>query len=105
MDIKAYVLQKAMEAKAGARAIAKASSEQKNNALVKMAEAIQKKEKELQRENKKDLAAAKKKGLTKAMIDRLTLTSERIKEMSQGLIDIASLPDPVGEILISGTIQ
>ncbi|UCE72689.1 MAG: glutamate-5-semialdehyde dehydrogenase [Nitrospiraceae bacterium] len=99
MDIKAYVLQKAMEAKAGARAIAKASSEQKNNALVKMAEAIQKKAKELQRENKKDLAAAKKKGLTKAMIDRLTLTSERIKEMSQGLIDIASLPDPVGEIL------
>jgi len=98
MDLTAYVLKKATEAKEGARAIARASSEQKNNALIKMAEAIKKKARELQRENKKDLVAAKKKGLTKAMIDRLTLTAQRIEEMSQGLIDIANLPDPVGEI-------
>ena len=64
-----------------------------------MAEAISKKTKELQRENKKDLAAAKKKGLTKAMIDRLTLTPQGIEEMSQGLMDIANLPDPVGQSL------
>ncbi len=98
MDLTAYVLKKATEAKEGARAIARASSEQKNNALIKMAEALKKKARELQRENKKDLVAAKKKGLTKAMIDRLTLTVQRIDEMSQGLIDIANLPDPVGEI-------
>jgi len=98
MDITAYVLKKATEAKEGSRAIARASSEQKNNTLIKMAEALKKKAKELQRENKKDLVAAKKKGLTKAMIDRLTLTAQGIEEMSQGLIDIANLPDPVGEI-------
>jgi len=98
MDFKSYVLKKAVEAKEGARAIARASSEQKNSALVKMAEALKKKAGELQRENKKDLVEAKKKGLTKAMIDRLTLTVQRIDEMSQGLIDIAGLPDPVGEI-------
>ena len=98
MDLGAYVLKKANEAKEGARAVAKASSEQKNNALIKMAEAIRKKSKELQKENKKDLAAAKKKGLTGAMINRLTLTSKGIDEMAQGLVEIAALPDPVGEV-------
>ncbi len=98
MDFKSYVLKKAHEAREGARAIAKASSEQKNNALIKMAGALKKKSKELQKENKKDLAAAKKKGLTSAMIDRLTLTAKGIDEMAQGLIEIAALPDPVGEI-------
>jgi glutamate-5-semialdehyde dehydrogenase len=98
MDLRSYVLEKAREAKDGARAIAKASSGQKNNTLIKMAEAIKKKTKELQEENKKDLAAAKKKGLTKAMIDRLTLTPKGIDEMAQGLVEIAALPDPVGEI-------
>jgi glutamate-5-semialdehyde dehydrogenase len=98
MDINSYVLKKAREAKEGARAIARASSEQKNNALLKMADAIKKKRMELQRENKKDLLAAKNKGLTRAMIDRLTLTRQRIDEMAQGLKEIAALPDPVGEI-------
>ena len=98
MNIKSFVLKKAMEAKEGARAIAKASSGQKNDALIKMAEAIKKKTAGLQRENKKDLAAAKKKRLSKAMIDRLTLTAKRIDEMAQGLVEIAALPDPVGEI-------
>ncbi|MDH4027221.1 MAG: glutamate-5-semialdehyde dehydrogenase [Nitrospirota bacterium] len=98
MDMRAYVLKKAQEAKEGARAVAKASSEQKNNALIKMAGAIRKKAKELQAENNKDLAEAKKKGLSGAMLDRLTLTEKRIDEMAQGLIEIAALPDPVGEI-------
>jgi glutamate-5-semialdehyde dehydrogenase len=99
MDIKSYVIKKAEDAKAGARAIAKASSDQKNTVLVKMAGALRKNANKLQKENKMDLAAAKKKGLTKAMLDRLTLTAGRIDEMAQGLIDIAQLPDPVGEIL------
>lgn len=99
MDIKAYVLKKALEAKDGARAIAKASSDEKDKALIKMAETILKKSKELKAANKKDVAAAKKRGLTKAMVDRLTLTQKRIDEMAQGLIEIANLPDPAGEIL------
>jgi glutamate-5-semialdehyde dehydrogenase len=98
MDLKIYVLNKVMEAKEGARAIAKASSEQKNNALVKMANAIRRRAKELKRANKKDIEFARKKGLTKAMIDRLTLTDRRIEDMAGGLVEIAALPDPVGEI-------
>lgn len=99
MDIQSYVLKKARDAKKGAREIATVPSDRKNNALIHMAAALRKKTKELQRENKKDLVAAGKKGLTKAMIDRLTLTTTRINEMAQGLIDIAGLPDPVGEIV------
>jgi len=99
MDIKSYVLEKAKDAKRGARAIATVSSDKKNSALRKMAAAMRKKTNELQTENKKDLAAARMKGLSKVMIDRLALTTKRIDEMAQGLIDIAGLPDPVGEII------
>lgn len=99
MDIKAYVLKKALEAKEGSRAVAKASSEVKNKTLIKMAEAILKRSKELQAANKKDIIYAKKKGLSKAMIDRLTLTQKGVEQMAQGLVEIAGLPDPAGEIL------
>lgn len=98
MDLKSYVLNKAMEAREGARAIAKASSVQKNSALIKMAEAIRKNLKVLQQANKKDVESAREKGLTRAMIDRLTLTNQRIEDMAQGLVEIAALPDPIGEI-------
>ncbi|MBI4654949.1 MAG: glutamate-5-semialdehyde dehydrogenase [Nitrospirae bacterium] len=98
MDIKSYVLKKAKEAEDGARAIAKVSSAYKNSALTKMAEALEKKSNELIKANKKDIENAKKKGLSNALIDRLTLNEKRIKEMAQGLAEIANLPDPVGEI-------
>lgn len=98
MDIKQFVLNKAREAKEGARSLAKASSKQKNSALIKMAEALKSKAEELISENRKDIEYAEKKGLSKALIDRLTLNEKRIKEMSQGLVEVAQLPDPVGEI-------
>lgn len=99
MDIKTYVLNKAREAREGARLLAKASSRQKNEALIKMAKALQKRAKELISANKKDIQFAEKKGLSKALIDRLTLNEKRINEMAQGLIEVAALPDPVGEIV------
>lgn len=98
MDITGYVRSKAEDAKEGARLLASLSSTQKNNALRKMAEVIRKRSRELQRENKKDLVNARKKGLSKAMIDRLTLTGKRINEMAEGLEEVAALPDPVGEV-------
>lgn len=98
MDIKEFVLSKAREARSGARSLAKATSRQKNAALMKMAEALQKRSRELIRENAKDVALAQKKGLSKAMIDRLSLNDKRIEEMAQGLVEVAALPDPVGEI-------
>lgn len=99
MDIKTFVLNKAKAAKEGARQLAKVSSGEKNNALLKMADALKKRSAELIKENKKDIAAAEKKGLSKAMIDRLTLNEKRINEMAQGLIEVAALPDPVGEVI------
>lgn len=99
MDIKAYVLKKAKAAKEGARLLARASSKEKNNALLKMADALKKRKAELIKENKKDIAFAEKKGLSKAMIDRLALNDKRINEMAQGLIEVAELPDPVGEVI------
>ncbi len=98
MDIKAFVLNKALAARQGARALAKVSSKEKNNALLKMADELKKRSAELINENKKDIEFAKKKVLSKAMIDRLTLNEKRINEMAQGLVEVAALPDPVGEI-------
>ncbi len=99
MDIKEFVSGKAKEAREGARSLGKASSKQKNLALIKMAEALKKRAKDLIKENAKDIVFAQKKGLSKAMVDRLTLTNKRIDEMAQGLIEVAALPDPVGEVV------
>jgi glutamate-5-semialdehyde dehydrogenase len=98
MDIKQFVLNKAMEAKRGARSLARASSKQKNSALIKMAEALKDRAGDIISENKKDIEYAEKKGLSKALIDRLTLNEKRIDEMAHGLVEVAQLPDPVGEI-------
>jgi glutamate-5-semialdehyde dehydrogenase len=99
LDIKQYVSDKAKKAKAASRALANISTEIKNNALFKMAAGLEKESAKLIAENKKDLVAAEKKGLSKAMIDRLTLNAERIKAMADGMREVAALPDPVGEVL------
>ncbi|MBF0328980.1 MAG: glutamate-5-semialdehyde dehydrogenase [Nitrospirae bacterium] len=99
MEIKQLILNKAKEAKLGAKSLAKASSAQKNLVLAKMAEALRDKSAELIAANQKDIEYAKAKGLSAAMIDRLTLNDKRVAEMSQGLLEVAQLPDPVGEVL------
>ena len=98
MDIKQFVLEKAKEAKAGARSLATASSQMKNDVLIAMATALRERTADLIQENAKDLEYARKKGLSSSMIDRLALTEKRIDEMAKGLIEVAQLPDPVGEI-------
>ncbi|HEX9022009.1 MAG TPA: glutamate-5-semialdehyde dehydrogenase [Nitrospirota bacterium] len=99
MDIKQYVSDKAKKAKAASRQLANISTEIKNNALFKMAAGLEKDAARLIAENKKDLASAEQKGLSRAMIDRLTLNADRIKAMADGLREVAALPDPVGEVL------
>jgi len=99
VDIKQFVSEKALKAKAASRKLANISTEIKNNALFKMAAGLEQEAAKLIAENKKDLVDAEKKGLSKAMIDRLTLTTERIKAMADGLREVAALPDPVGEVL------
>ncbi len=99
MDIKQYVSEKAVKAKAAARRLANISTEIKNTALFKMAAGLEREAAKLISENRKDLMEAEKKGLSKAMIDRLTLNHDRIKAMADGLREVGALPDPVGEVL------
>ncbi len=99
MDIKQFVSGKAQKAKAASRQLANIATEIKNNALFKMAAGLEKEAARLISENSKDLVEAEKKGLSKAMIDRLTLNPDRIKAMAEGLREVAALPDPVGEVL------
>jgi len=99
LDIKQYVSDKAKKAKSASRQLANISTEIKNNALFKMAAGLENESAKVLAENKMDLLAAEQKGLSKAMIDRLTLNAERIKAMADGLREVAALPDPVGEVL------
>jgi glutamate-5-semialdehyde dehydrogenase len=99
MDIKQYVTDKARKAKVASRILATVSTEIKNNALFQMAKGLEAEAAKLISENRKDLIEAEKKGLSKAMIDRLTLTPDRIKAMADGLREVAALPDPVGEVV------
>jgi len=98
MDIQKFVTDAAREAKQGARALGRATSKEKNAALHSMAKHIREQAAALKKENAKDLEFGKKKGLSKAMLDRLELTDKRIEEMALGLEEVAALPDPVGEI-------
>jgi glutamate-5-semialdehyde dehydrogenase len=99
MDVKQYVTEKAKKAKAASRALATVSTEIKNNALLKMAAGLEHEAAKLISDNRKDLIEAEKNGLSKAMIDRLTLNPDRVKSMADGLREVAALPDPVGEII------
>lgn len=99
MDIKQYVSDKARKAKTASRSLANISTEIKNNALFKMAAGLEKEADKLISENRRDLMDAEKKNLSKAMMDRLALSHDRIKAMSDGLREVAALPDPVGEVL------
>lgn len=96
MSIESKIIGMAKAARAASLEIAKCPSDKKNEVLVAIADNIEKLASHIQEENQKDLARAKKMGLTDAMIDRLTVTDATIKSMSQGLREVAQLNDPVG---------
>lgn len=98
IDIKTYMQSIGREARAASRLIAKAETAAKNRALTHMAMAIKRDEQRLLDANAGDVENAKARGLEPAMIDRLTLTSKSIASMAEGLLQIAALADPVGEI-------
>ena len=98
MSIKEDVLRIAQQAKIASRELADISSSTKNRALLRMAETIEENAGRIAEENKKDADLAKNKGLSTALIDRLTLDKKRIEQMSTTLEEIASVEDPIGEI-------
>jgi len=88
----------AARAKAASRRLAHLDSGAKNRALTEVAAALLGQAERIKAENDRDLAGARAAGLSGAMLDRLTLTPGRIKAMSDGLVEVAALPDPVGEV-------
>ena len=97
MDVAAHVEAKARLAKEAATALALAPTRAKNEALQQMARGLEEKISAVLEANRTDLDRARSAGLTRASLDRLTLTEARIEEMAVGLRHVAGLPDPVGE--------
>jgi glutamate-5-semialdehyde dehydrogenase len=98
MDIQSYMHSIGKAARAASRAMAKADTAAKNQALMTMAQAVERDVARLLEANRKDVEAARAKSLEAVMVDRLTLTPKSVLAIAQGLRQIAQLPDPVGEI-------
>ena len=99
MNIENYVSNVCKRAQKASRILANQRPDDKNKTLRAMADLILAEHETIKTENIKDLDAGKKKGLSKAMLDRLELTETRIQAMATGLREVAELIDPVGEIL------
>ncbi len=97
-DIDAYMADLGRRARAASRLLARASTSAKDRALLAIAEAIESERDALMAANRQDLEAGAAKGLDAALLDRLELTPGRIDAMTEGLRQIAALPDPVGAI-------
>ncbi|OBU87737.1 glutamate-5-semialdehyde dehydrogenase [Chromobacterium subtsugae] len=98
MNIKEYMQQLGKAARKASRLLARADTQQKNAALLAIADAIVRDQDLLLAANRRDLDAARRAGLDAAMLDRLTLSAHGALAMADGLRQIAALPDPVGEI-------
>jgi len=98
VEIKEQISSMAKTAKEMAPTIATAKTDVKNNALKKIAQGLKDELSSLLKANAKDVAYAQEKGLSKAMIDRLTLTEARVEGMINNLYEVIALPDPVGNI-------
>jgi glutamate-5-semialdehyde dehydrogenase len=90
-------------ARAASAEVAKAGPEKRTAALKAMAKRIREAQAAIMSANAQDMGAAKAKGLSGAMLDRLELNASRIEDMANGVEDVARLPDPVGTVLESWT--
>jgi glutamate-5-semialdehyde dehydrogenase len=98
MNILDYMQTLGRQARSASRALAAASTEAKNTALLAMASEILRRRKALLTTNAVDVAKARAAGLEESLLDRLTLTEKGVDAMAAGLKQVASLPDPIGEI-------
>ena len=97
-DITIYMQNLGKTARTASRAMARATTATKNQALREMANLIEQQSEQLKLENAKDLEQARSKGLDAAFIDRLTLSDKAIYTMVEGLRQIADLADPIGQM-------
>src|SRR2546430_1574630 len=98
LDVRQAIRELGRAARAAARALARADTDEKNRALAAMAKDIRSGGKKILAANSADVAQAGKDGVDAAFIDRLTLTPKLIEQMAQGVEQVAQLADPVGQI-------
>lgn len=91
-------LEQLQAAQSAKNVLASADTQWKNNALFAMADSLETAQEDILAANQKDLSAAKG-VISEVMLDRLTLSSARIRDMAQGIRAVADLPDPVGRVL------
>lgn len=91
-------------AKSAARVLMCADTETKNRALLAIADALVGAREEILAANREDVTAGENSGMTRAFLDRLSLSPERIDGMAEGMRQVAALPDPVGRVL-SDTVR
>ncbi len=98
MSIKQMISEIAAAAKDASRSLRTIKRNEKDAALESIARKLIERKKDIQAENQNDLDAAREKGLSPAMIDRLTLSDKTINSMVEGLREVILLPDPIGEV-------
>lgn len=98
MSVEGMIKEMALAARDAARSLRRVDRPKKDASLDLMAARLKERKGEIQRENAKDVAQAREGGLSPAMIDRLTLTDKVIDEMAAGILEVAGLPDPVGQV-------
>jgi glutamate-5-semialdehyde dehydrogenase len=98
MQLMSMIENMAKQAKSASRQLRRLEREPKDDALGLMATRLIERQADIIKENKKDLSRAKEAGLSPAMIDRLALDEAVIKGTADGLLEVAALPDPVGEV-------
>src|SRR5271168_1787055 len=99
MGLEAQILAALSDVRTGAGALAPCSTESKNRALEELAKTLRKSRAEILAANRADLDRARAAGMKGALLDRLTLTDDRIEAMAHGVEEVAKLPDPVGEVI------
>lgn len=99
MSLAEEMEQLARQSRSASRAVAQLTTDEKNHALLAMANALEAGMEPLLKANREDLIVGESLGLSRAMLDRLALDSKRIHSMARGLREVANLPDPVGRIL------
>lgn len=95
------LVEKAQKLKSASKRLAMLTTEEKNDALAKMADQILTEKAWIIQENAKDIQYGKENGFSASLLDRLLLTDERIEQIADGIRQVISLEDPVGEIIES----
>ncbi|MBI9076381.1 MAG: glutamate-5-semialdehyde dehydrogenase [Desulfatibacillum sp.] len=99
MSVNEIILNMAQAARAAAREVGRCSGQVKDQVLTDIAALLKEESGFLYAENAKDLETAREKGLSPAMIDRLTIKESTIESMAQGLLEVAAMPDPIGSMV------